>query len=122
MSADAWYGWPTAHVRSDCQFMPPSYETSTEPSFPYMTWLLLFGSIQMAWWSTWPRLSSSRQVLAPSVDLYPWTPATNTVFSLFGSTRSWLKYMGRAFWLLWNVHVLPPSAERQTPDVAGSGG
>src|SRR5215472_4656789 len=39
-----------------------------------------------------------------------------------GSTRIWLKYMGRLFSLLMKVHVLPLSSERYTPLPLGSGG
>src|SRR3990172_4160095 len=43
------------------------------------------------------------------------------VFSLLGSTRIWLKYMGRAFWLERNSQVRPLSLERHTPEHCGSG-
>src|SRR4029453_14553363 len=63
-----------------------------------------------------------RNVLPPSVDFCGFTPPTYTVSGRFGSTRIWLKYIGRWFWLDMNVHVLPLSIERQTPFDCGSGG
>ncbi len=44
------------------------------------------------------------------------------VSGLFGSTRIWLKYIGRWFSFDMNVQVLPLSVERQTPLPCGSGG
>ncbi len=57
-----------------------SQVTSTPPSLPYITWLLLSGSIQIAWLSTWPMLPRppcgeiGLQLLPPSVDLDGVTP------------------------------------------------
>src|SRR6187455_2886433 len=42
------------------------------------------------------------------------------VLSFDGSTRIWLKYIGRALQLLISVQVLPLSSERSTPPSAGS--
>src|SRR5205085_11809295 len=100
---------------------PPSQVTSTAPSFPYITCWLFSGSTQMAWLSTWPMLLSPCQVLPPSVDLVGPTPPRYTTSGLFGSTRIWLKYIGRWFSLDMNAHVRPLSFDRHTPDVCGFG-
>jgi hypothetical protein len=41
--------------------------------------------------------------------------------SFAGSTRSWLKYIGRALQLLTTVHDVPLFPDRKTPLLAGSG-
>src|SRR5690242_10678685 len=56
------------------------------------------------------------------MDIWPGLPPTKIFWSSAGSTRIWLKYMGRWFWLLIRVHVLPPSSERKTPLPFGLGG
>src|SRR6185369_7028769 len=78
MSADAWYASPTDHMRTASHFKPPSQLTSTPPSLPYITWLLLSGSIQIAWLSTWPMLFRPCQVRPPSSDLVGPTPPRYT--------------------------------------------
>src|SRR4029079_13108612 len=122
MSAETWYARPTAHMRTASHFAPASYVTSTPPSFPYMTCLLLSGSIQIAWLSTWPMLLRPCHVLPPSTDFVGPTPPRYTTSGLFGSTRIWLKYIGRWFSLDTNVHERPLSLDRQMPDVCGLGG
>src|SRR6187402_4008638 len=42
------------------------------------------------------------------------------VLSFDGSTRSWLKYIGRALQLLISAQVLPLSSDRSTPPRDGS--
>src|SRR5258708_35951203 len=42
------------------------------------------------------------------------------VLSFVGSTRNWLKYIGRALQLLTSVHVCPLLSDRRTPPVLGS--
>src|SRR6266566_3631532 len=61
-------------------------------------------------------------VLPPSSEICPGLPPTKIFWSLVGSMRIWLKYMGRWFWLLMNFQVLPPSSERNTPLALGFGG
>src|SRR3954471_1283920 len=101
MPADTWYARPMPHgvLRMDSPFSPPSHVMSTPPSLPYIACLLLSGSIQIAWLSTWPMLFRPWNVLPPSIDLHGPTPPTQMTSGLFGSTRSWLKYIGRWFWL-----------------------
>ena len=43
------------------------------------------------------------------------------MFGSFGSTRIWLKYIGRWFSFDMNVHVLPLSIDLQTPAHCGFG-
>src|SRR6266849_3646983 len=42
------------------------------------------------------------------------------VLSFVGSTRNWLKYIGRALQLLTSVHVCPLLSDLRTPPVLGS--
>src|SRR5881628_907296 len=46
------------------------------------------------------------------------TPPSQILFSLFGSTRIWLKYDGRGFVSLIFAQVAPLSSERYTPPCA----
>src|SRR6188508_1423011 len=108
-------------MRTASHFAPASHVTSIAPSLPYITCLLLSGSIQIAWLSTWPMLLSPFQVLPPSIDLVGPTPPRYTVSQLFGSTRIWLKYIGRWFSFDWNVQVLPLSIDLNTPEYCGFG-
>src|ERR1035438_3199654 len=61
------------------------------------------------------------QVLPPSTDTRPGLPPVKIFWSLAGSTRIWLKYMGRSLQPLIWVQVFPPSSERYTPLPLGSG-
>src|ERR1039458_8664546 len=61
------------------------------------------------------------QVLPPSTDTRPGLPPVKIFWSFAGSTRIWLKYMGRSLQVLICVHVLPPSSERYTPSPSRSG-
>src|ERR1035438_5282827 len=61
------------------------------------------------------------QVLPPSTDTRPGLPPVKIFWSLTGSTRIWLKYMGRSLQPLIWVQVFPPSSERYTPLPLGSG-
>src|SRR6185436_16212773 len=76
MSTEMWYGRPTAQRRTAFHVSPASQLTSRPPSLPYMTWLLLSGSIQIAWLSTWPMFCRFDQVLPASMDLRGPTPPT----------------------------------------------
>src|SRR3954465_10540588 len=109
---------PVGMLRTDSQCSPASHVTSTPPSLPYMTCFELSGSIQIAWLSTWPMLFRPHQLLPPSIDLVGRTPPMYRMSGLFGSTRSWLKYMGRWFSLETTVQVRPPFDERHTPERA----
>src|SRR6185437_6941823 len=60
------------------------------------------------------------QVLPPSIDTRPGLPPVKIFWSLFGSTRIWLKYIGRSSQPLICFQVLPPSSERKTPLPFGS--
>src|SRR6478672_10792121 len=60
-------------------------------------------------------------VLPLSIDLVGPTPPRYTVSQLFGSTRIWLKYIGRWFSFDWNVQVLPLSIDLNTPEYCGFG-
>src|SRR5262249_56635751 len=62
------------------------------------------------------------QVRPPSDDRARLRSSTKTMFESFGSTRTWLKYIGRPFSLLTSFHVLPLSSDRQSPGRIGSGG
>src|ERR1700691_3269037 len=61
-------------------------------------------------------------VLPPSWDKRPGLPPVRILFTSTGSTRIWLKYMGRSSQLLMKFHVLPPSSERNMPLPLGLGG
>src|SRR5579872_356785 len=61
------------------------------------------------------------QVLPPSTETRPGLPAVKIFWSLLGSMRIWLKYMGRSLHPLICFQVLPPSSERKTPLPLGSG-
>src|SRR5579863_10152640 len=61
------------------------------------------------------------QVLPPSMETRPGLPPVKIFWSLLGSMRIWLKYMGRSLQPLICFHVLPPSSERYTPLPFGSG-
>src|SRR5262249_2015390 len=62
------------------------------------------------------------QVRPPSDDRARLRSSTKTMFESFGSTRTWLKYIGRPFSLLTSFHVLPLSSDRQSPGRIGSAG
>src|SRR5690348_14935442 len=62
------------------------------------------------------------QVLPPSMETRPGLPPVKIFWSLLGSTRIWLKYIGRSLQPLICFQVLPPSSERYTPLPLGSGG
>src|ERR1035438_9605322 len=51
----------------------------------------------------------------------PGLPPVKIFWSLLGSTRIWLKYMGRSLHPLICFQVLPPSSERKTPWPSGFG-
>src|SRR5262245_27783846 len=61
-------------------------------------------------------------VRPPSDDRARLRSSTNTMLESLGSTRTWLKYIGRPFSLLISFHVLPLSSERHRPGRIGSGG
>src|SRR4051812_34037914 len=103
------------------QLLPWSQVMSRPPSLPIMMCFELRGSIHIACWSTCagsplpPASSSVAKVLPPSVDLAQGSPPTYSVFGFIGSTRSWLKYIGRELQLLTMRHDRPRSSERKIP-------
>src|SRR5688572_5831766 len=113
MSAVTTYASAFDIVLMKFQLLPLFQLTFTPPSLPMIRCCGFFGSIQIACWSTCPGEplppASSRvtNVLPPSSDFATGRPATYTAFSLVGSTRIWLKYIGRALQLLTCVHVRP---------------
>src|SRR5581483_10160333 len=94
---------------------------SSPPSLPIIRWRGFFGSMYIAWLSTWPEVlwppaaSSVANVLPPSVDLAHGRPETYTVFGFCGSTRTCEKYIGRALQLLVMVQLRPLLSERKRP-------
>src|ERR1035437_197378 len=52
----------------------------------------------------------------------PGLPPVRILFTSTGSTRIWLKYIGRSSQLLTKFQVLPPSSERKIPLASGLGG
>src|SRR5580693_6475265 len=60
-------------------------------------------------------------VLPPSTEMRPGLPPVKIFWSLLGSTRIWLKYMGRSSQPPICFQVFPPSSERYTPLPSASG-
>src|SRR5262245_50224083 len=100
----------------NCHVLLLSYDAARPPSLPMMMWSELFGSIQIAWMSSCVTSAASvSNVRPPSTVICKPTPPMYTPSGLFGSTRTWLKYIGRGLLLLTLRHVCPASSVRYTP-------
>src|SRR5688572_30559414 len=113
MSALTTYGSAAAIVFTKSHVLPWSQLMFRPPSFAFMMYFGCFGLIQIPCTSTCPESpippasSSVTNVLPPSSDFAIGSPATYTVLSFDGSTRIWLKYIGRELQLLTCVHAWP---------------